>query len=86
MADEEIAEIHPNELTDGNGDYRNTILYRNAQAAMNTLKAREEELSAMKKELQRTQAVVQQLNQEQQQTRHMVDTMWVKWMGHGSTE
>jgi hypothetical protein len=79
-------EIVPNELTDGEGDYRNTILYRNAKAVMDTLEARESELTAMKKELQRTQAVVQQLAEEQRKTQHQVDTMWVKWMGHGSTE
>ena len=67
-------------------DYESTILYRNAQAVMDTLKAREEELAAMKKEHQRLQAQFNHLNQAQLETRHMVDTMWVKWMGHGSTE
>ena len=67
-------------------DYESTILYRNAQAVMDTLKAREEELAAMKKEHQRLQAQFQQLDEEQRKTQHMVDTMWVKWMGHGSTE
>lgn len=83
MADIKVV---PNELTDGDGDYRNTILYRNAEAVMRTLEAREQELAAMKKELQRTQAVVQQLAEEHRKTQHQVDTMWVKWMGHGSTE
>ena len=73
-------------VEDNDTDYRNTNLYRNAQAVMDTLKAREEELSALRVEMQRLRAEVTLLNQEHTQTRHMVDTMWVKWMGHGSTE
>jgi hypothetical protein len=68
------------------GDYRDTILYRNAQAVMDTLKAREELLAAMRVEHSRLTAEVQQLKQRLDKTEHMVDTMWVKWMGHGSTE
>ena len=69
-----------------NEDYRNTVLYRNAKAVMDTLDAKSEELAAMKVEHQRLQAKFQQLDEQHTQTRHMVDTMWVKWMGHGSTE
>ena len=70
----------------GERDFRDTILYRNAQAVMDTLKAREELLSAMQTENTRLVALVQQLSQRLDKTEHQVDTMWVKWMGHGSTE
>jgi hypothetical protein len=70
----------------GEGDYRNTILYRNAKAVMDTLDARQELLDAIQVENQRLRSELTQLQQEHAQTRHMVDTMWVKWMGHGSTE
>jgi len=75
-----------NPENNGDGDYRDTNLYRNARAVMDTLEAREELLSAIQVEIQRLTAMVAQLSQEHGQTRHMVDTMWVKWMGHGSTE
>jgi hypothetical protein len=70
----------------GEGDYRNTILYRNTQAVMDTLDARQELLDALQVENQRFRSELTQFQQEHAQTRHMVDTMWVKWMGHGSTE
>jgi hypothetical protein len=73
-------------MVETNNDYRNTNLYRNAQAVMDTLQAREELLSAMQIENKRLVAQVTQLEQRVAKTEHMIDTMWVKWMGHGSTE
>jgi len=73
-------------MTKTNDDYRNTLLYRNAKAVMDTLEARESLLNAMQIENKRLVAEVEQLKQRVAKTEHMVDTMWVKWMGHGSTE
>ena len=69
-----------------NSDYRNTNLYRNAKAAMATLDATNEKLGALEIEHQRLRAQHNMLQEEHRKTRHMVDTMWVKWMGHGATE
>jgi len=73
-------------MTETNNDYKSTILYRNAKAVMDTLEAREQLLSAMQIEHKRLVAHVTQLEQRVAKAEHLVDTMWVKWMGHGSTE
>jgi len=70
----------------GERNYTDTILYRNAQAVMDTLASQKELIEAMQVEIQRLTAVTTVLVAEQAQTRHLVDTMWVSWMGHGSTE
>ena len=69
-----------------NEDYRNTNLYRNAKAVMATLDSTNEILRALEIEHQRLRAEHMMLQEEHRKTRHMVDTMWVKWMGHGATE
>lgn len=64
-----------------------TPLYeRNSATVQQKLDSQEETFAAMQVEIQRLRATVQQLITEQAQTKHMVDTMWVKWMGHGATE
>ena len=70
----------------GQGDYKGTNLYRNAKAVMHTLDDTNEKFRALEIEHQRLRAQFNMLVEEHRKTRHMVDTMWVKWMGHGATE
>ena len=68
------------------GDYQATLLYRNAKAVQQRLDELVNEMSAVEQENGRLRAELTMLGEQHRQTRHMVDTMWVKWMGHGATE
>ncbi len=68
------------------GDYQGTLLYRNAKAVQQQLDAQTIELDLVKQENVRLRNELTVLAQQSAETRHLVDTMWVKWMGHGSTE
>lgn len=71
---------------DDDGDYQGTLLYRNAKAVQQQMEAQTELLQALQMENKRLRSEVTVLTGETTNLRHMVDTMWVKWMGHGSTE
>lgn len=68
------------------GDFHSTLLYKNAKAVQQKLEAQGDEMAALKIEYGRLRNELTVLTQQSAETRHMVDTMWVKWMGHGSTE
>ena len=73
-------------MSKDDGDYRGTLLYRNAKAVQQRLDELVNEMAVVERENERLRAELTVLNEQHAQTRHLVDTMWVKWMGHGSTE
>ena len=67
------------------GDYQSTLLYKNAKAVQQRLDELVNEMEVVKQENGRLRAELTMLDEQHSQTRHRVDTMWVKWMGHGPT-
>ena len=73
-------------MTEPEGDWQGTLLYRNAKAVQQQLEAQTIDLDLVKQENRRLRNELTVLTEQHLKTRHLVDTMWVKWMGHGSTE
>lgn len=67
------------------GDFHSTLLYKNAKAVQQKLEVQGDEILGLKADLKRLRDELTVANQESAALRHMVDTMWVKWMGHGPT-
>ena len=65
---------------------QSTLLYRNTKAVQQQMEAQTSLIQTMQIETKRLRNEVTVLTTETVALRHMVDTMWVKWMGHGSTE
>ena len=72
-------------MSETEGDYRATLLYRNSMAAEQSLNEAHERISRLEEQLEKLRQLVVAVGVEARQTQHQVNVMWVKTMGHGST-